>query len=131
MKFGIVVFPGSNCDKDVQTAARAVGHDADFIWHTDTSVDGFDCLVLPGGFSYGDYLRTAAIARFSPVMEPVARYAASGRPVIGICNGFQVLLEAGLLPVRCCAIAASSYASRSGYEWNRHGSVYAQVPPGL
>ncbi|MGI6130287.1 MAG: phosphoribosylformylglycinamidine synthase subunit PurQ [Bacillota bacterium] len=98
MKFGIVVFPGSNCDKDVQTAARAVGHDADFIWHTDTSVDGFDCLVLPGGFSYGDYLRTAAIARFSPVMEPVARYAASGRPVIGICNGFQVLLEAGLLP---------------------------------
>ncbi len=98
MKFGIVVFPGSNCDRDVQTAARASGYEADFIWHTDTSVDGFDCLVLPGGFSYGDYLRTAAIARFSPVMESVARYAASGRPVIGICNGFQVLLEAGLLP---------------------------------
>lgn len=98
MKFGIVVFPGSNCDRDVQTAARATGYDAEFIWHTDTSVDGFDCLVLPGGFSYGDYLRTAAIARFSPVMEPVARYAQSGRPVIGICNGFQVLLEAGLLP---------------------------------
>ena len=98
MKLGIVVFPGSNCDRDVQTAARAAGYDADFIWHTDTSVDGFDCLALPGGFSYGDYLRTAAIARFSPVMEAVARYAALGRPVIGICNGFQVLLEAGLLP---------------------------------
>jgi len=98
MKFGIVVFPGSNCDRDVQTAAHASGYEAEFIWHSDTSVDGFDCLVLPGGFSYGDYLRTAAIARLSPVMEPVARYAASGRPVIGICNGFQVLLEAGLLP---------------------------------
>jgi len=98
MKFGIVVFPGSNCDRDVQTAARAVGYEADFVWHTDTSVYGFDCLVLPGGFSYGDYLRTAAIARFSPVMESVARYAASGRTVIGICNGFQVLLESGLLP---------------------------------
>ena len=98
MKLGIVVFPGSNCDRDVQTAARAAGYDADFIWHTDTSVDGFDCLALPGGFSYGDYLRTAAIARFSPVMEAVARYAALGRPVIGICNGFQVLLEVGLLP---------------------------------
>ncbi len=98
MKFGIVVFPGSNCDRDVQIAARAAGFDADFIWHADTVVDGFDCLVLPGGFSYGDYLRTGAIARLSPVMESVARFAASGRPVIGICNGFQVLLEAGLLP---------------------------------
>lgn len=98
MRFGIVVFPGSNSDRDVQTAARAAGYDADFIWHTDTSADGYDCLVLPGGFSYGDYLRTAAIARFSPVMELVARDAASGRPVVGICNGFQVLLEAGLLP---------------------------------
>ncbi len=98
MKFGIVVFPGSNCDRDVQTAARAAGYDAEVVWHTDISVDGFDCLVLPGGFSYGDYLRTAAIARFSPVMESVNRYAASGRPVMGICNGFQVLLEAGLLP---------------------------------
>jgi phosphoribosylformylglycinamidine synthase I len=98
MKFGVVVFPGSNCDRDVRTAAHAAGYDADFIWHTSTSVDGFDCLVLPGGSSYGDYLRTAAIARFSPVMESVAGCAASGRPVIGICNGFQVLLEAGLLP---------------------------------
>jgi phosphoribosylformylglycinamidine synthase len=98
MKFGVVVFPGSNCDRDVQTAARAAGYEADFIWHAATAVDGFDCLVLPGGFSYGDYLRTAAIARFSPVMAAVAEFAASGRPVIGICNGFQVLLEAGMLP---------------------------------
>jgi phosphoribosylformylglycinamidine synthase I len=98
MKFGVIVFPGSNCDRDCRNAIEAVGFDAEFIWHRDTSVAGYDCLVLPGGYSYGDYLRPGAIARFSPVMDSVVEYARDGRPVIGICNGFQILLEAGLLP---------------------------------
>ncbi|MEA4883489.1 MAG: phosphoribosylformylglycinamidine synthase subunit PurQ [Clostridia bacterium] len=98
MRFGVVVFPGSNCDRDCLTAISAAGYDGEFIWHRETSVDGFDCLVLPGGFAHGDYLRSGAIARFSPVMDSIIRYANEGKPVLGICNGFQVLLEAGLLP---------------------------------
>jgi phosphoribosylformylglycinamidine synthase subunit PurQ / glutaminase len=99
MKFAIVVFPGSNCDHDAYHAAKHVlGHDADFVWHKETSLRGADVVVLPGGFSHGDYLRTGAIARFSPVMDAVRAFAGSGGPVLGICNGFQVLLEAGLLP---------------------------------
>lgn len=99
MKFAIVVFPGSNCDHDAYHAAKHVlGMDAEFIWHKDTSLGGADVVVLPGGFAHGDYLRTGAIARFSPVMQAVKAFAASGGPVIGICNGFQVLLETGLLP---------------------------------
>ncbi len=99
MRVGVVVFPGSNCDADVKHAVEVVtGHPARFIWHRETSVDGLDCLVLPGGFSYGDYLRTGAIARFSPVMQAVETFARSGGLVLGICNGFQILLEAGLLP---------------------------------
>lgn len=99
MKFAVVVFPGSNCDHDAYHAARHVlGHDAEFVWHKDTSLKGADVVVLPGGFSHGDYLRTGAIARFSPVMASVDAFAAAGGPVLGICNGFQVLLEAGLLP---------------------------------
>lgn len=98
MKFGIITFPGSNCDRDCRTGIEAAGFDAGFIWHRDTSVVGYDCLVLPGGFSYGDYLRPGAIARFSPIMKSVEEYARDGRPVLGIGNGFQILLEAGLLP---------------------------------
>ncbi|MSO30631.1 MAG: phosphoribosylformylglycinamidine synthase subunit PurQ [Acidobacteria bacterium] len=99
MKFAVVVFPGSNCDHDAYHAARHVlGQDAEFIWHKDTSLQGADVVVLPGGFAHGDYLRTGAIARFSPIMREVNRFAAEGGPVLGICNGFQVLLEAGLLP---------------------------------
>ena len=99
MKFGIVVFPGSNCDYDAYHAARHVlGQDAAFVWHKDTSLAGADVLVLPGGFAHGDYLRTGAIARFSPVMPAVKAFADEGNPVLGICNGFQILLEAGLLP---------------------------------
>ena len=99
MKFAVVVFPGSNCDHDAYHAAKHVlGQEAEFIWHKDTSLSGADVVVLPGGFAHGDYLRTGAIARFSPVMQEVKRFAAAGGPVIGICNGFQVLLEAGLLP---------------------------------
>ena len=99
MKFAIIVFPGSNCDHDAYHAAKHVlGHDAEFVWHKETSLKGADVVILPGGFSYGDYLRTGAIAQFSPVMKAVAAFAGSGGPVLGICNGFQVLCEAKLLP---------------------------------
>lgn len=99
MKFGVVVFPGSNCDADVKhVIGEVIGQPVDFIWHQTTSLQGYDCIVLPGGFSYGDYLRTGAIARFSPVMQAVERFANSGGLLLGICNGFQILLEAGLLP---------------------------------
>src|SRR3954454_9759240 len=99
MTFGIVVFPGSNCDHDAYHAVKHVlGQDAEFIWHKDEDLKGADVLILPGGFSYGDYLRTGAIARFSPVMRAVSGFAARGGPVLGICNGFQILQEAGLLP---------------------------------
>ena len=99
MKFAVVVFPGSNCDHDAYHAARHVlGQEAAFVWHKDTSLGGADVVVLPGGFAHGDYLRTGAVARFSPVMQAVRTFADAGGPVIGICNGFQVLLEAGMLP---------------------------------
>ena len=99
MKFAVVVFPGSNCDHDAYHAVRHVlGQDASFLWHKETSLGGADVVILPGGFSHGDYLRTGAIARFSPVMDAVRVFAERGGPVLGICNGFQVLLEAGLLP---------------------------------
>jgi phosphoribosylformylglycinamidine synthase subunit PurQ / glutaminase len=99
MKFAIVVFPGSNCDHDAYHAVRDVlGQQAELVWHKETDLEGADVVILPGGFAHGDYLRTGAIARFSPVMESVRTFAAAGNPVIGICNGFQVLLEAGLLP---------------------------------
>jgi phosphoribosylformylglycinamidine synthase subunit PurQ / glutaminase len=99
MKFAIVVFPGSNCDHDAYHAARHVlGQAAEFVWHKESDLKGADAVVLPGGFSHGDYLRTGAIARFSPVMGAVAEFARKGGPVLGICNGFQILLEAGLLP---------------------------------
>ena len=98
MKFAIVEFPGSNCDHDAYHAAKHVlGQQAELVWHKDTDLHGADVVVLPGGFSYGDYLRTGAIARFSPIMTCVREFADAGGPVLGICNGFQVLLEAGLL----------------------------------
>ena len=99
MRFGIVVFPGSNCDEDAYHAAKDVfGQDAEYLWHKDTDLKGADVVILPGGFAHGDYLRTGAMARFSPVMKEVAAFADRGGPVLGICNGFQILLEAGLLP---------------------------------
>lgn len=99
MRCGVVVFPGSNCDYDCYYAIQQfVTPDVEFIWHKSHEIHEFDCIVLPGGFSYGDYLRTGAIARFSPVIEQVQKFAESGKLVIGICNGFQILLECGLLP---------------------------------
>ncbi|MDX1764956.1 MAG: phosphoribosylformylglycinamidine synthase subunit PurQ [bacterium] len=99
MKFGIVVFPGSNCDHDCyHVTQHLLEQETAFVWHKEDRISRFDCLILPGGFSYGDYLRTGAIAKFSPVMSAVKDYAENGGLVIGICNGFQILLEAGLLP---------------------------------
>jgi len=98
MRFGVVIFPGSNCEQDVIHAARHLGYEAENIWHGDTDLSGFDAIVLPGGFSYGDYIRCGAVARFSPVMAEVVRFAEAGGPVMGICNGFQILTEAHLLP---------------------------------
>jgi phosphoribosylformylglycinamidine synthase I len=99
MKFAVIVFPGSNCDHDAYHAVKDVlGQDAEFVWHKETDLRGADAVILPGGFSHGDYLRTGAIARFSPVMNAVRTFAAAGGPVLGVCNGFQILLEAGLLP---------------------------------
>jgi phosphoribosylformylglycinamidine synthase subunit PurQ / glutaminase len=99
MKFGVVVFPGSNCDHDCEHVFKNVlGQYVEMIWHKETLLKGLDAIVIPGGFSYGDYLRTGAIARFSPVMGAIKDFAKSGGMVIGICNGFQILLEAGLLP---------------------------------
>ncbi len=99
MRFGILVFPGSNCDHDCYHVLKHhLGQPADFIWHKETDLRGVDAVIIPGGFSYGDYLRTGAIAQYSPVMKSVRDFADSGGPVLGICNGFQILLEAGLLP---------------------------------
>jgi len=98
-KFGIVVFPGSNCDYDAYYSVKKVlGYDAEFLWHKEKDLKGSDVIILPGGFSYGDYLRTGAIAKFSPILEKVVAFANNGGIVFGICNGFQILLETGLLP---------------------------------
>lgn len=113
MKFGIVVFPGSNCEHDVYHVAKhLLGHEASFIWHKDTSFAGVDCLVLPGGFAHGDYLRCGAMARFSPIMGAVKQFAERGGMVLGICNGFQVLTEAGLLPGALVRNAGLQYICR-------------------
>lgn len=99
MKFAVVVFPGSNCDVDCyHVASEVLGQPTTYVWHRSEELEGADCVILPGGFSYGDYLRSGAIARFSPVMRAVERHAKQGGLVVGICNGFQILLEAGLLP---------------------------------
>jgi phosphoribosylformylglycinamidine synthase subunit PurQ / glutaminase len=99
MKFGVLVFPGSNCDHDTYHVIAELAHQpVTFLWHDSSSLEGCDAILVPGGFAYGDYLRTGAIARFSPVMQSVQKFAAEGGPVLGICNGFQILCEAGLLP---------------------------------
>src|SRR5438045_410945 len=98
-KFAVVRFPGSNCDQDAyHVAANVLGRSCEYVWHQETSLREFDIVILPGGFSYGDYLRTGAVARFAPIMDAVRAHAEAGKPVIGICNGFQILCEAHLLP---------------------------------
>ncbi len=98
MKAAVIVFPGSNCEHDAVYALRSVGAEAELVWHRETDLSEFDGAILPGGFAHGDYLRTGAIARFSPIMSEVEKMAEGGKPVLGICNGFQILCEAGLLP---------------------------------
>ncbi|MDP8924153.1 MAG: phosphoribosylformylglycinamidine synthase I [Chloroflexota bacterium] len=112
MRIAVVVFPGTNCDEETRYVLGArFGHQVDPIWHRETELGGYDCVVLPGGFSYGDHLRAGAIARFSPVMQAVERFAAQGRLVLGICNGFQILAEAGLLPGTLLPNAGRSFLS--------------------
>ncbi|MGH9541668.1 MAG: phosphoribosylformylglycinamidine synthase subunit PurQ [Terriglobales bacterium] len=116
MKIGVVVFPGSNCDHDALHAAGVLaGQEAVPLWHESSDLQGADAVILPGGFSYGDYLRTGAIARFSPVMEAVRRFAVAGRPVLGICNGFQILCESGLLPGALLRNAGLHFVCRPVY----------------
>ena len=111
-RVAIVRFPGSNCDFDTLRAAQSHGGDAFFVWHRDTDLKGADIVILPGGFSYGDYLRTGAIARFSPIMQAVERHAAAGGPLLGICNGFQILCEAQLLPGALLRNAGLTFVSK-------------------
>ena len=116
MRFGIVVFPGSNCDHDVYHVAKHVlGQEASFLWHKETSFSGVDCVVLPGGFAHGDYLRCGAMARFSPIMQAVEAFAGRGGLVLGICNGFQILTESGLLPGALIRNASLQYICRDLY----------------
>ncbi len=111
MNVAVVTFPGSNCDYDLYKAIQQVGGSPTFVWHRDRGLDSYDAVLLPGGFSYGDYLRAGAIARMSPIMEDVIPFAKSGGPVLGICNGFQILCEAGLLPGALVRNASLRFAS--------------------
>ncbi|MHA4812440.1 phosphoribosylformylglycinamidine synthase subunit PurQ [Flavitalea flava] len=119
MKFGVVVFPGSNCDRDMQDALQYdLGQEVIMLWHKDTDLSAFtieDCIVLPGGFSYGDYLRCGAIARFSPIMQSILEFAAKGGKVLGVCNGFQILCESHLLPGVLLQNANQQYISKNIY----------------
>jgi len=113
MKFGVVVFPGSNCDHDAyHVVSKHVGQPVEFIWHKETDLRCFDAVIIPGGFSYGDYLRAGALARFSPVMDAIKKFAADGKFVFGVCNGFQILCEAGLLPGALRRNAGSLFVCR-------------------
>jgi phosphoribosylformylglycinamidine synthase subunit PurQ / glutaminase len=112
VRIAVVTFPGSNCDHDLYKAVQQVGGEATFVWHRETGLGGFDAVMLPGGFSYGDYLRAGAIARISPVMESVVAFARRGGPVLGVCNGFQILCEAGLLPGALVKNASMRFESR-------------------
>ena len=110
MKFGVLVFPGSNCDHDTyDVVSEVLGAEATMLWHASTELEGCDAIVVPGGFAYGDYLRTGAIAKFAPIMQPVQKFAANGGLVLGICNGFQILTEAGLLPGALMRNASQRY----------------------
>ncbi|OGQ08044.1 MAG: phosphoribosylformylglycinamidine synthase I [Deltaproteobacteria bacterium RIFCSPLOWO2_12_FULL_40_28] len=125
MKIAIIVFPGSNCDADCHdVVSRVYGHSATYVWHKETSLAGFDGVILPGGFSYGDYLRTGAIAKFSPIMREVISFANKGRLVLGICNGFQILVESGLLP----GVLIRNKNLRFICDWVNLKTVNVQIP---
>lgn len=138
MTFGVVVFPGSNCDQDCIHVLRVLGQDVVELWHGDSSFAGVECIVLPGGFAYGDYLRAGAIAATSPITRVVREFAEAGRPVLGICNGFQVLLEAGLLPgatlrnrslqFRCLPVRIRVESTRTPFTWNLREGQVLQMP---
>jgi phosphoribosylformylglycinamidine synthase len=133
MKFGVIVFPGSNCDHDAFYAvSRNLAQPAEFIWHDSTSLGHVDAVILPGGFAYGDYLRCGAIAKFSPVMKAVRSFAAEGGPVLGICNGFQILVEAGLLPGALIRNRGLKFVCRDVHlRAATHDSIYTSaIPPG-
>ena len=128
MKFGVVVFPGSNCDRDIQDAlANELGQEVVMLWHKDKDLSAFskeDCIVLPGGFSYGDYLRCGAIARFSPMMQQVIEFAQGGGKVLGVCNGFQILCESHLLPGALLRNAHQQFVCKNIFITNESGKVY-------
>ncbi|HVB02651.1 MAG TPA: phosphoribosylformylglycinamidine synthase subunit PurQ [Chitinophagaceae bacterium] len=127
MKFGVVIFPGSNCDRDAMNSLREdMGQEVIPLWHKDRDISMFstrDCIILPGGFSYGDYLRCGALARFSPMMESVAAFAGKGGTVLGICNGFQILCESGLLPGVLVRNASQQFVCQNIYITTRNASV--------
>lgn len=131
MKFGVVVFPGSNCDRDMHHAlVNDLKQECTMLWHKNSDLSAFttnDCIVLPGGFSYGDYLRTGAIARFSPIMQSVIEFAASGGKVLGVCNGFQILCESQLLPGALLRNSNQQYICKNTYIKDEGGAVY-QIP---
>ncbi len=137
-RIGVVLFPGTNCELDVTWAVEQLGASARIVWHTETELVDLDALVIPGGFAHGDYLRTGAIAKLSPVMDPVARFAADGGPVVGICNGFQVLTEAGLLPgalqknagltFRCETVGVRVESNRSSLTGSAGVGTVLQLP---
>jgi phosphoribosylformylglycinamidine synthase len=138
VNWGVVQFPGSNDERDTLQALALLGHRPRLLWHRDSDVSGCDAIVLPGGFSYGDYLRCGAMARFSPVMSAIAEFAARGGPVLGICNGFQVLCEAGLLPgalrrnrdlrFTCRAVTIVVHNTRTAFTCSMHQGAKAIIP---
>ncbi len=132
MKFAVIVFPGSNCDHDAYHAlSEILGVDVDFVWHKESTLDSFDSILLPGGFSYGDYLRTGAIAKYSPIMKEVVKYANKGVPVIGICNGFQILIEAGMLPGSLIRNTNTKFISKSiSLDVVTNNSIFTQALDG-
>ena len=127
MRFAIIVFPGSNCDHDGYYALKKIGFDVEFVWHKEKSLKGFDGILIPGGFSYGDYLRTGAIARFSPIMSAIISAAKEGKIIIGICNGFQILIEAGLLPGALIVNKNIKFISKNVMlKVNTHNSIFSR-----
>jgi len=127
MKFGVVVFPGSNCDRDIYEALLSMNYESVMLWHKDDNLSEFDandCIVLPGGFSFGDYLRTGAIARFSPIMKSVIRFAENGGKVLGICNGFQILCESQLLPGALLRNAGQQFICKNVFIKDKEAQIY-------